>query len=459
MSTGAILGVWEGLVTAIADEMAELAGYLLTRTAAPTAPGAVTIEVESTHRFPATGRFVVEGVTGAYTGLTPTALTGVTAADGSPWVAAIRPRAPLMDASRTHSQLDDLRAGFIVSEAEGAELNTLARNNGIERQRGLDDATFAALLQVLIFLEAQTVYACEQVLDAVYGAGNYELIERLESDMHTIFVRIPFVGGAGGDSQGKTYLNGGEAATATGVTVDVEYDVITPYGVYSAADPLREGVNYANATVACTADSGAPTALGSLGLWLPADAGKGIVLTLDGVQQWWTIAEVVDPNEIALHWAPATGAQVDSGTLDVVRLDYDRWAPWVVGSSIVVAAGVNAGSHVIAEYLSPREVRVAAPMAADADFGWELYPAFATGVGSAAVPRATAAGNTITTPVAMPVSVLVDYTSVLSAQLVANPGVNGNAQYPFYLWDETAIVQSLLDLVTASGVTVVVEQT
>lgn len=460
MAIGTIQGVWEALISSMADEFAELAGYLLTRLKAPIEPGDVTLSVESTDRWPDSGSFIVEGHTGLYSGKTATTLFGVTAADGTVWDTRVRPNAPIMDTSRKFSTMDDLRASFITSEARGRELDILARNNGLERPRGLADDLFSRLLQVLIYLEAQTEYACEQVLDILYGPGNYELYEKVETDIHKVFVRIPFLASAGDTFQGKTYLNGGEVATAAANTVTVEFPVITPYGVYSAADPFREGTNYANASVGCTTAPGLPTTLSSAGSWLPSDAGKGLSVVLDGVQQWWSIESVGSANDLTLFWRDTVAGQVDSGgAADIVRLDGEQFAPWVVGHDFVITSGPNTGTYSIVEYITPSLVRISAvALVPDASFTWTLRPNFAASTGTALVPRATAVGNVITLPQTPPSAVLVDYTSVLSAQLVADAGINGEAQYPFYLWDETAIVQSVLDLITASGVIVVVEQ-
>jgi len=132
----------------------------------------------------------------------------------------------------------------------------------------------------------------------------------------------------------------------------------------------------------------------------------------------------------------------------------------MVGHQIDIPTGPEAGTFVIAEYVDPRRVRLtgAAFVTALTDVDWELQPNFGTdGAVSAEVLKLTASGNTITTPVTMPVSVLVDYSHVPSAQLLIDEDEDGNDQYPFYLWDESFIAQFFLDLITAAGVIVVVE--
>ena len=133
-----------------------------------------------------------------------------------------------------------------------------------------------------------------------------------------------------------------------------------------------------------------------------------------------------------------------------------RFSPWMVGHAVEIISGPSAGIYVINSYNNPGSVVLAGTVAVETDVEWRLIPQFATVIGrTAQFPRATFVGDVITTPVPMPVTVLVDYTHDPSAQALLSPAVDGNDQYPFYLWDEGFLIQTLLDLVRAAGVRIV----
>jgi hypothetical protein len=462
MATGQEVGVWEGLYSAIADELYLMAGNLLVRTAATYVAGAGTITVEGTDRWPDAGRFVVNSTIGLYTGKTNTTFTGVTDALGNPGLSIdVRTNSPLMDISRENTQLDDLRASFIVPEAEEGELDTLARNYGIFRPRGLSDTLFRDLLQVWIYLEAQTIYGCEQILDIVFGPGNYDLYEDLESEKHKVFVNLPETGGST-VFQGKAFVVGGEAQDTTGAfTVDVDNPVRNVYGCYLATDPFRVGTNFANLDLVVSTAAASPDRLASAALFLLTDEGRFVVI--DGTEHW-VVLEFVSTSELRLGWQTYTDATLDSASPDEIEITQPRFQPWMVGHAVVISGSTagNDGTFTIAEILSPFKARLtAAAFAIETDVTWTVIPQFGTAGGlTGTFLRATAVGNTITLPVtpgASPVAVLVDYTHVLSAQALLNQVKDGNDQFPFYLHDDTAIAQFILDLITAAGVEVVVE--
>lgn len=457
MATGQREDLWRGLVTSIADELYEMAGGLLVRTTALYTAGDGSVTVEGTDRWPSSGRLSLGGLTATYSGKTNTSFTGLVDDDGNPGVALdFRVGTVVADVSRSTTQMDDLRASFLVATAEDNELDILARNYGIARPPGVDDATFRLLLQSWIYLEAQTIYGLEQILDILFGAGNYTLYEDLEEFPHRVFVDIPLLGGST-QSTGKTYLVSGEPQTRTApTTVDVDNPVATVYGVYDAADPFREGTNYAMAALVGATAAAFPTDLFSPGLFLTSDVGKGVIVE---TFETWTVLQYITANRVTLGWPEHFDATFDGAQPDRITTDHTWFAPWMVGHSIVVSAGLNAGTYTILEVVRSNQVRVSGLVAVpEANVGWTLTPVFPTDL---SVPfdivRATAASNTITTPVAMPVNVLVDYTHVPSAQALSSPNFDGELYFPFYLFDATAVAQFILDLITAAGVEPVLE--
>ena len=217
---GVKTSLWRALVSSMADTLYEVSGRVLAVVASDFTGGGGTLNIEGSFRFPDAGKVAVNGEIGTYTGktVTPTvtALTGVTGLTED-----ISTGAVVMDWSKATTQLDDLRSSFLTHLAVSDQLDTLARNFGINRPRGLGDASFRDALRALIYLDATTIYACEKILDAVIGVGNYTLYEDLVSDIHRVHVVL--TAAPLSQYQGKAYLVGAEAQArdnATQVTAD-----------------------------------------------------------------------------------------------------------------------------------------------------------------------------------------------------------------------------------------------
>lgn len=449
---GEIVGLYHGLVSAIADTIYEaLGGYLMVRTTAPYTAGDAAITVESTFRFPDAGRLAIDGYIVEYTGKTDTSFTGLTyeGAVGLPEDQGIG--TVVMDWSRASTQLDLLRRSFLVDYADGTDLDTLGRNHGLARPRGANDATYRALLRVLMYLDAQTPYAMRRVLDVLYGAGNYELYEDLISDPLTVHVVMT---SSAGSPAGKTYLIGGEEQASAGDTVTVNEAPAVVYGVYDAADRARTGTNYLYATLTVTTQATSPASVFSAGRFESTDEGRPIII--DG--QSWTIRTFISANEIVLATRTRDDGRVNSGEPTVFRTDADHFRPWMVGHALVVSSEENGGTYEITEYVSPFEVKCAsASFGNESGVTWWVQPQFATGSTTAHLLRHSVAGKVITCPGALPANVRVDYATVRSAELMEDVGQDGTDAGPFYLWDAGWLARVVLDLVRAAGVRVVVE--
>src|SRR3990167_3614971 len=182
-----------------------MSGRLIVRSTAVYVAGDGSITVEGTHRWPTSGRIAVAGTTGYYASKTATSLDGLTDENGDPGLlTGARAGSVVTEISQAETDVDLVRRSFFVAYAEGVDLDTLGRNYGLHRPRGIDDDTWRALLQVMIYLDAQTIRACVKVLDALLGPGNYEIYEDLVGDPLTVHVVV--AASAANAQTGRTYL-------------------------------------------------------------------------------------------------------------------------------------------------------------------------------------------------------------------------------------------------------------
>jgi len=455
---GVKTSLWRALVSSMADTLYEVSGRVLAVVASDFTGGGGTLNIEGSFRFPDAGKVAVNGEIGTYTGktVTPTvtALTGVTGLTED-----ISTGAVVMDWSKATTQLDDLRSSFLTHLAVSDQLDTLARNFGINRPRGLGDASFRDALRALIYLDATTIYACEKILDAVIGVGNYTLYEDLVSDIHRVHVVL--TAAPLSQYQGKAYLVGAEAQARDNATqVTADYTPVEVYGIWDSADPFREGTNYALGTFACYTEAADPTYLKSAAaIFTSAMVGDPVFL---GVYGHWTITGYIDPNTVQLGWPMQSDGSLRSWAPLTLTTDGSWFPAWVSATTATVTitnAGANSGSYDITTRDSKRLLTLAAAAFSTAsDVEWTLRPKFGTVAAvSADLPAWTSVAKVITVPGPLPANVLLDYTTVPSAQIQGGPSVDGNSAYPLYLWDQGAVIAALLDLVTAAGVEVVVE--
>lgn len=192
------------------------------------------------------------------------------------------------------------------------------------------------------------------------------------------------------------------------------------------------------------------------GLWLASYVGAGTV-TLDGV-----------PLERARVLTPDPSKPEES----LVILEEDWFRPNDVGKEINISgSGLgNDGDYPVVAWGSSIFVVVdasvlASGFVAESLLTWKFNPDFVTAasVNYEIIDAGSVAGETLTARQAWPTSgqeVTVDYTAVLSAQLMRNEtienegsgGAEPNIFYPFYLWDVEQSIRDLMDAVTAAGV-------
>ena len=451
-------GLWQALLSAIADTIHEASGRLMGRLSLALSLGDTTVTIGETHRWPDAGRFVVGGVTGRYTGRTPTTLTGMTADDGGGWVTEARAGEPIMLLSG-QSAMDDLRDTFFLDTAVEGDLDTIGRNYGIDRPFGMTDTTYRALLKALTYLPAGGVYSIETIMTVLRGAGNFNVYELLpDPERHRVFVEISTL--AGDDPRGKSFMVGLEAQTRTSaLTVDTSYAAAVVSGIWADTDPYRAGTNYAEGVVTATLSTGGATISAFTSFWAVADEGKSVTLS-NG--ELWQVISYLDPFTVQLGHAGREDATLVGGSDEIV-VDDPYFREWMVGHDAYVGGTLNAGVYPILAWVDPYTVKV--DVSAHPSLGWltetdatiTIRPNFPGGNVNARVLTALAAGVTVTTTVAMPTAVLVDYATIPSAQIVRDRHTDGNDQSPLYLYDDTEYIESILDVITVAGVEPVVE--
>lgn len=189
------LGIIEALTGVFGEEMAEVGGWRMTRLAAAVTEGDTTFQVETTLDWPEEGIFAVDGVRYTYSSKGATSFAGIEhVAAGATVSGAVtdhRDESAVTDLSREYSALDLLRRGFLVNYAEGEDLNALGRNLGVNRPPIFsDDDQFRAVIKAVAYNPRGTVLGLELALEALVGAGNYEVYEDLIQNPNTVFIRV-----------------------------------------------------------------------------------------------------------------------------------------------------------------------------------------------------------------------------------------------------------------------------
>lgn len=178
----------------------------------------------------------------------PFMFTGLSRAQFST-TARVHPVGTLVfDLSRNASAIDKLRRGFLVDWATGYDLDVIGSNLGLRKCPGLSDAQWRAVIKAVAYLPKQTVHAFDVALEALVGAGNYTIDERLITDPWTVFVEV--VVALSTSLRGRFFLNGGERQLTTGAfTVGTSYLINHVLGVFldteAARRGNRDGTNYA----------------------------------------------------------------------------------------------------------------------------------------------------------------------------------------------------------------------
>lgn len=478
---GEKIGLLRAFTSSISDTIAETAGHLIVRLTRPHVEGETDLYVDGLHRWEAPGRIVVNGTIYTYHSMTVTPSTNIIH-DIVEWkaypasltlglLADAKNYTPVTNFNLQFSDIEEVFAAFFVEYAEGTDLDTLGRNYGLFRPRGMPDAQYRALLKVLIYLDASGFYAVEKVLDVLVGVGNYEAWDTplSDEDHHKVFVDL--LAQPNDIYRGKTFLCAGEFQTSTGnFTVFADFEPVAVYAVYGRLtdDPAQDrqnGTNYLFAPFNGFTDAANPSWLQTAGaVFLPEDQDRSIVLTIGGESHIWKVAAVLGPTAVELT-IPDNPAEISTGTPAKLTADTPVFRSWMEGQDIVVTSAadpLNLQEATIDTFVSEYVVTLTGMSGG----GWNSSDAGITfliraNYGSppiASVPfgllRFSVAGHVITTDPAagvIPSELWIDYATIPSAQLVRDHTLSGEDQFPFYLFDDTWYVSDILDLILAAG--------
>jgi hypothetical protein len=229
------VGMIEAVTSAIGEADNEIGGMHLTRLSSDVAQGVDTFPVETTHGWLSEGRVSVSGVVYHYTGKTATTFTGVTHISEG----ASAPGAKVghgqgqsvLDLGNPYNAIQRVRRAMLIEYAEDDDLDVIGRNLAVNRLPFVKgDDQYRAVIKALAYNPRATVYGLELLMDALVGAGNYEIFEDLIQHNNTVFIRILPSAGLETREAGKMFLGGAEFPKATTQTKAV-----------LSADPVSQG--------------------------------------------------------------------------------------------------------------------------------------------------------------------------------------------------------------------------
>ncbi|MGI4813373.1 MAG: hypothetical protein ACRYGG_08570, partial [Janthinobacterium lividum] len=219
-----VTGILEGVTYAAGEALNQFGGLRSTRLARQADIGDTSLHVERTYGLPDTGSVAIDGIPYSYSSLSASTLVGISYTHGGRSVQGIAALhqlgAQVTDLSGTYSSLDLVKQALFVDSAEGPDLSTLARNLGVLRIPALsDDTQFRELVKVLAYNPRGTIYGLQLVLDALIGAGNYNITEDLLAAPCQVTVSLPGALFLNSLSAGKAYLSGPSTAKAVAGTL------------------------------------------------------------------------------------------------------------------------------------------------------------------------------------------------------------------------------------------------
>ncbi len=246
MTLGVSSGLMKAMLDAIHGSDEKIGGQAITTLRVGLDPTATEILVTSTIGFGefkdglGNGRVVVGSEIIDFSARAVAEFTGLTRGVQS---TIVQPRYPagtiVYDEAQNASAIDHVRRGFLVNFALGEDLNIVGRNLGLKKCVGVPDDTWREVIREVAYLAKQPLGAIETALNALLGAGNFELFERAVTQPHKFFVVVAQA--LATDLTGKFFVNSGEPqVTQGGAIVDVDYPIAsTPFIGAAAAGSIR----------------------------------------------------------------------------------------------------------------------------------------------------------------------------------------------------------------------------
>jgi len=171
-------------------------------------------------------RLIIDGEIIYASGRNDTQFTGLTRGVDNTRVKDRYPQNELVtDWSRNTTALDIVRRGFLVRYAIGPDLDVIGRNLGLKKCPGWTDSIWRDIIEEIAYAPKQIIPIMHEAMTIVFGAGNFEIVERLVSEPYKIYIYVNLP--LGDNLRGKFYLNGGEPQLTTGLLeVETEYPII-----------------------------------------------------------------------------------------------------------------------------------------------------------------------------------------------------------------------------------------
>lgn len=236
------VGLLEAITGAIGESDNESGGLVQTRLTAAVGAGDTVLPVETALGWAETGRVSVEGILYRYSSRTLTALEGLThIAGGVTTPGAKKPHrqlAAVLDLGNPMSAIEEVRRALLVDFASGEDLNALGRNLGVFRLPFLrGDDQYRAIIKALAYNPKGTLFGLTLALDAMVGAGNFEISEDLVAFPNTVFIKLLASATTEDVSAGKTFLTEEQLQQATN-------DTTVPILAVPVTDGAIQGVRF-----------------------------------------------------------------------------------------------------------------------------------------------------------------------------------------------------------------------
>ena len=161
--------------------------------------GVASLVVETTHGWDTSGQFAMAGGLYRYTGTTATVLQNIEYFNDEVWTYQL-PKGvvfpvgeEVVDLSRAFSAVDTMWRSFLPEYAAGEDLDAIGRNLGVRRPPDQSDAIFRAVIKAIAYVPRGTMWVIELLLDAVLGAGQYEIFEDLTQRGNVPLPSVPNV--------------------------------------------------------------------------------------------------------------------------------------------------------------------------------------------------------------------------------------------------------------------------
>lgn len=315
-----------------------------------------TAAVESTLGFPDAGHFFLDGVQYRYTSKSFDSFGGVQHRNVEhQWIDGAHhdhaQQQIVQENGRDFSGVDAFWRSILLDRASGADLDVIGTNIGVLRPPAIGDDLYREIIKLVAYSPRGTTQVIRNVLTAVAGVGNFDILEDLtgareydgprESRVKhpaKVFVRVDR---DDEDSYlGKTYVERGEYAALdnTLTEFDLDPDLAHPTGtalisVTVPPDPLPGGIIVARGTADFSVAHLTGSASGSSGAF-PATILSGDVIRLESgaaAGSEFVVSARVSDISLTLAHSPEMSAfrrPAPGETLTAVSVQWTVHRPW-----------------------------------------------------------------------------------------------------------------------------------